>query len=156
MFNAATAKAFRFTEDDLVQNKNGKISERQKAVTRRGGKIACMALLLLGLFIALGIYYANKDKNDTALLRAVIVFSVFAAIGIYFSIRAYYVASGSAVKKASGNILVFFKRKTGNCLVIDNISFPISGTPVENLFKAEKKYTVYYIGTTTLLSIDEL
>jgi lysylphosphatidylglycerol synthetase-like protein (DUF2156 family) len=155
MFNPSIAHAFRFSEVDLLQNKNGKVSDRQKATSRRSGKIACIALVILGLIIALGVYHVNKDKNDTAFMRASITFSVFASIGLYFLFRAFYIASQAVVKSVSGNISVVFKRKTGNCLVIGNISFPVSETPTENLFVLGKSYTVYYMGTSALLTIDE-
>lgn len=155
MYNPSIANNFRFSEDDLVQNKNGKVSDRQKATTRRGGKIACIAIVLLGLIIAWGVYHVNKDKNDAAFLRAIVVFSVFAVIGLYFLFRAFHIASRAVIKNVSGNISIVFKRKIGNCLVIDNLSFPVSGTPTENLFVAGKTYTVYYLGTSTVLTIDE-
>lgn len=155
MYNAAIAHAFRFTEDDLTQNKNGKVTDRQKATLLHSGKIASIAFVILGLIIGWGVYQVNKDKNDTAFMRATIVFSVFVFIGLYFFFRGYYIAFRAIAKSATGNISIVYKRKIGNCLVIDSLSFPISGTPTENLFIAGKTYTVYYLGTSTLLCIDE-
>jgi hypothetical protein len=155
MYNPSIANAFRFLEDDLEQNKSGKISDRQKATIRRGGKISCIALVILGLIISWGVYHVNKGRNDTAFLRAAIVFSIFAIVGLYFLFRAFHIASRAVVKKVSGSVSIVFKRKIGNCLVIDNLSFPVSGTPIENLFVAGKTYTVYYLGTSTVLSINE-
>lgn len=155
MFNPSIANAFRFSEDDLFQNKNGKISNRQNAVLRHSGKIACIALILLGLIIALGIYHINKSKNDTALLRASIVFSVFAVIGIYFLLRAFYNASKAMVKKITGKVSIVFKGRIGKCINIGNINFPISGTSTGHMFDPAKTYTVYYLGTSTILSIEE-
>lgn len=155
MFNPSIAHAFRFSEDDLLQNKNGKISANQKAVLRHSGKVACIALMLLGLLIACGVYHVNKSKNNTALLIASIVFSVFAVTGGCFLFRAFYNASKAMMKKITGKATIVFKSRIGKCLNIGNINFPISGTSTEHMFDANKIYTVYYLGNTTILSIEE-
>lgn len=148
-------EVFRFGDVELEQNRKGNISDYQQRLLRRGGKIAFIAIVLLGLLIALGVYYVNKGKNDTPLMRASITFGVFAVVGLYFWIRSNVLASKRKVKSVTGIVTLVYRRRVGNCISIGDLIFPVAGNQVNGLFKADTPYIIYYAGTSSILSVEE-
>lgn len=152
MSNLTLREVFRFGDAELAQNRKGHLSGYQLRMLKRGGKVAFVLITLLGFVIALGVYAVNEE---TPLMRAAVTLGFFAVTGLYFFIRAHVLASKRKAKSVSGTVTLVYRNRVGNCLVIDNKTFPVSGNRVNGLFKANTPYTIYYTGTSSILSIEE-
>lgn len=47
---------FRFGLAELEQNRKGNMTDYQKAILRRGGKVAFIMIVFMGFFIAWGVF----------------------------------------------------------------------------------------------------
>jgi uncharacterized membrane protein (UPF0136 family) len=92
---------FRFGQAELEENRKGNMTDYQKTILRRGGKVALIMIVFMGLFIAWGVYYVNRGQ-DMALMRAAITCAGFAVVGLFFWMRSIVLASRQKVKSVSG------------------------------------------------------
>ena len=145
---------FRFGLAELEQNRKGNMTDYQKAILRRGGKVAFIMIVFMGLFIAWGVYYVNRGE-EMALMRAAITCAGFVVVGLFFWVRSIVLASRQKVKSVSGIVTFVYRQRMGNSIVVNGRTFPVGGSRLNGLFQANIPYTIYYTGSSSILSGEE-
>lgn len=145
---------FRFGQAELEQNRKGNMTDYQKAILRRSGKVAFFIIAFLGVFIACAVYYVNRGK-DIALMRTAITFAGFVVVGLFFWGRTIAVASRQKVKSVSGIVTFAYRHRAGNSIVVNGRTFSVGGNRVNELFQENIPYTIYYTGSSSILSVEK-
>ncbi|MEM7180044.1 MAG: hypothetical protein AAF518_03970 [Spirochaetota bacterium] len=155
--NPKLMQLLRFTEEDLVWNRKGKMSEKQRKRQMNNAKILLIVLLVFALLLYSSFFLVNEGSIE--LFRNIImavVCSIIALTGVFFYWKTEIGVLKGVAKKITGQITYATSKQGQTLLVVNNLEkFPFPYQ--QDLLDTKQIYTVYYMkaAMNEILSIEE-
>ena len=145
--------AYSFSEEDLYENKQGRISLKQHNYFNKIGFFMLIFFLLIGLTVGGSLYLCKLSS----FLFSTLVLFLFLGIG-FILIYNYRINKNSTIRILEGNVhfytsqINFTSTKNVTGIVINNQKFAID----KNLFIEGEKYILYIVNQYFILSWEKV
>ena len=138
---------FSFSQEDLVSNKKGELSDAQKQKLSKDGIVLLSVFTMLSAGLGILIYYLVPD----GLLIAVGGVMTLNFIGSVFFVRSLKANRSGKALMTSGRIQIDYRGKM-ECVIVNDKVFNFSGA--REHFIEGKNYTIYYSNNNRILSFE--
>lgn len=146
---AVTYPFFSFTEDDLLSNKKGVLSESQKKKIRKTGLTILLTFTSLSICISFLILFLVENS----LLFAAISLFALDTIGMLFYFKSISASKNGSANAIRGSVKIEYRNKI-EYVIINEKAFAFSFA--KQVFSEGKIYCVYYSSNNTILSFEVL
>jgi len=160
-------KFFHFTENDLLANRRGQLSEPQKRRLSQAARAeqasarssAAILFVVAAAGLAIGITIgsiapAGIGRILILLLMGILWPSVWAGKGVQI-IRAAKVLQEPRLRTASGQVRIVHHGEGEYTLQVEGLAFDVDGNP-SGAFMQGDEYRIYYVeATDEILSVDD-